>query len=124
MSKYKMMSNDLFNMEGNVVLIYYQDQPSIFARIEFIEPDMKKGWYQITLLLLTIPTRTVTWILRESYIQGDTFQMDGRSIRLEVVQRVNEKKDVEKPAPAEKRKKTDNEKEKGGTVIPFKNHKL
>jgi len=30
------------NSEGDVVLIYYQDKPAGYARIEAIEPDIKK----------------------------------------------------------------------------------
>jgi len=54
--------------EGDIVLIHYQDQPALFARIESIEQDVKKDWFQATLLLLTIPTQTVTWILRREYL--------------------------------------------------------
>ena len=45
--------------EGDVVLIYHENNPTVFARVEDIRPDMKKDWYHITLLLLTIPTQTV-----------------------------------------------------------------
>jgi hypothetical protein len=45
------------NIEGDLVLIYFKDEPGVYARIERIEPDIKKEWYQVTLLLLTIPTR-------------------------------------------------------------------
>ena len=31
-----------YNREGDVVLIYYQDEPSVYARIEFIEPMSKR----------------------------------------------------------------------------------
>ena len=71
--------------EGDVVLIYFDEQPGVFARIEAIKPDIKKDWYQITLLLLTLPLRPVTWILRESYIDGESFTMDGKPVRLEEV---------------------------------------
>ncbi|MBW2103647.1 MAG: hypothetical protein JRH05_13505 [Deltaproteobacteria bacterium] len=56
---------------GEVVLVYYEDKPAVYGRIEAIEPDVKKDWYHLTLLLLTIPTQVVTWILREAYIDGD-----------------------------------------------------
>lgn len=74
--------------EGEVVLIYYQDQPAMFARIEAIEPDIKKDWYRVTFLLLTIPSQIVNWILREEYIDGAPFTMGGQSLRLEEVKRV------------------------------------
>jgi len=75
------------NQEGDVVLIHYQDKPMAYARIEAIEPDMKKDWYQVTLLFLTIPAQTVTWILREAYIQGELFTMGGQPVRLEKVEK-------------------------------------
>lgn len=88
--------------EGDVVLVYYLEQPAVYARIEAIESDIKRGWFHVTLLLLTIPSRIVTWILRESYIDGEPFTMDGMSVRLEEVKkapvRSNEKKVFDKPA--------------------------
>lgn len=75
-------------IEGDVVLIYHQEQPTVFARIEYIEPDIKKDWYHVTLLLLTIPTQTVTWILRNQYIDGEVFTMGGKAMRLEEVKKV------------------------------------
>lgn len=75
--------------EGDVVLIHYQDQPVAYARIEGINPDIKKDWYQVTLLLLTIPAQSVTWILRDEYINGSSFTMGGQAMRLEKVKRVS-----------------------------------
>ncbi len=79
--------------EGDIVLIYYQDQPALFARIESIDPDVKRDWFQVTLLLLTIPAQTVTWILRREYIDGDPFTMGGRPMKLEEVKKVKISKD-------------------------------
>jgi len=76
------------NREGDVVLIHYQDQPMAYARIEGINPDIKRDWYQVTLLLLTIPAQSVTWILRDEYINGTSFTMGGQSMRLEKVKKV------------------------------------
>lgn len=73
------------NLLGSLVLVYYQDRPSTYARIEAIEPDIKKGWYQVTLLLLTVPAQNVTWILREEYIRGESFTMGGQPVKLEPV---------------------------------------
>lgn len=75
------------NLEGDVVLVYYQDEPTVYARIEAIEPDVKKDWYRLTLLMLTIPAQTATWILREEYINGAPFTMGGRPLRIEGVKR-------------------------------------
>jgi hypothetical protein len=75
------------NREGDVVLVHYQEQPVVYARIEGINRDIKRDWYQVTLLLLTIPAQSVTWILREEYINGTSFTMGGQSMRLERVKR-------------------------------------
>jgi len=102
--------------EGEVVLIYYQDQPAVFARIEAIEFDVKKDWYRITLLLLTIPSQTVMWILREAYIDGAPFTMDGRPMRMETVEKASAEREHEEPSEPVRR----NDLDKKGRVIPFK----
>lgn len=104
------------NREGDVVLIYYDDRPSIYARIEMIEADVKKDWYQVSLLILSVPAQEVTWILREEYINGSPFTMGGRPMKIE---------HVEKQIPehtAEDRQDTEGDKGQGkpGKVIPFK----
>jgi hypothetical protein len=71
--------------ENDIVLIYFEDQPISFARIEDISPDMKKDWYHVKLLLLQVPLQVVTWILRDIYINGEEFTMEGKKIRLEKV---------------------------------------
>jgi hypothetical protein len=75
------------SQEGDLVLIHYQKEPAIFGRIEAIEPDVKKDWYQVTLLLLTIPPHKVTWILRREYIDGAEFTMGGIPMTLQPVPR-------------------------------------
>lgn len=70
----------------DVILIYLDDAPVSFARVESILPDVKKDWFQIKLLMLQIPLQVVTWILKDAYINGDPFQMNGRNMRLETVQ--------------------------------------
>ena len=77
------------NIEGDIVLIYHKDQPGVYGRIERIEPDVKKDWYQVTLCLFTIPRQVVTWILREEYINGGEFTMGGNSMRLEKIERLS-----------------------------------
>ena len=74
-----------YNRIGDLVLIHFQDKPAVYGRIESIEPDVKRDWYQVTLLLLTLPAQTVTWILREAYIHGEPFTMGGQPMRLERV---------------------------------------
>ncbi len=68
---------------GDVVLVYHRDRASFFARIDSIEPDIKKGWYNVQLLILTLPIRAVTWILREEYLNGIPFTMEDNPVRIE-----------------------------------------
>ncbi len=84
--------------ENDIVLIYYEDKPVSFARIEAISPDAKKDWYHVKLLLLQIPLQTATWILRDVYIDGEEFTMGGNRMRLEKVEAPPEAvPQVEKP---------------------------
>jgi len=70
---------------NDIVLIYMEDHPLAFARVEAIEPDHKPGWYHTKLLMLQIPLQVVTWILRDAYIDGAPFTMGGKPMRLERV---------------------------------------
>lgn len=72
-------------IEQDLILVYAQGQPLFFARVEKIEPDVKKGWWRLTMLVLQIPVRIVTWILDEEQIRGADFTMGGIPIRLEIV---------------------------------------
>ena len=103
-------------IEGDVVLIYHQEQPTVFGRIEHIEPDIKKDWYHVTLLLLTIPTQTVTWILRDQYIDGEVFTMGGKEMRLEEVKKVTIREGRRSSGEDETKKAPG----KPAVVIPFK----
>ena len=80
--------------ENDIVLIYHEDQPLVFARVEDIQPDVKKDWYHIKLMLLQLPVQVVTWILKDDYINGAEFTMGGQRMRLEK---------VEPPEPEENR---------------------
>jgi hypothetical protein len=92
--------------ENDVVLIYFEDQPISFARIEDISPDVKNDWYHVKLLLLQVPLQVVTWILRDTYINGGEFTMEGKKIRLEkvVCPKGIQPPDKEKGIPEEKPK--------------------
>ena len=107
-------------MAGNkdLVLIYYEDKPLSFARIEGIEPDHKPSWYHVKLLLLQIPLQLVTWILRDAYIDGAEFTMNGKRMRIEKV--VSPEADMmPKPQP----EKTPAAEPGGAKVISFANLK-
>ena len=70
---------------GDVVLVNINSQPAFYARVETIEPDVKPEWWQVSLLVLQVPLKTVTWILRPGYIEGDEFTMGGTPIAIEKV---------------------------------------
>ncbi len=70
---------------GDLVLIYQQKQPVLFARIEDILADTKPGWFQVRLLILKIPVAETVWILKEEYINGEPFTMNGLAMRIEEV---------------------------------------
>ena len=71
--------------ENDIVLIYFEEKPLSFARIEEIFPDIKANWYHVRLLVLQIPLKQVTWILKNEYIEGEEFTMDGKKVRLELI---------------------------------------
>jgi hypothetical protein len=102
--------------ENDIVLIYQDNEPVIFARVENIRPDVKEGWFQITLMLLNLPVQTVTWILRDIYINGTEFTMNGQKMRLEKIEPPKE------PDPPEDKSPKTGSKE-AGTVISFKDRK-
>ncbi|NOY68494.1 MAG: hypothetical protein GXP53_03230 [Deltaproteobacteria bacterium] len=107
--------------EKDLILIYDEEQPALFARIEDISPDVKKGWYQVRLLLLNLPLTTVTWILRDAYINGGQFTMNGNRMRFEKVESPKPETAPEllpEEPPAEKRKPNGKEKH-GPKVIDF-----
>lgn len=67
---------------GDVVAIYFDSKPSVYARIEMITPDIKPHWFQIRLLFLSFPPQETTWILREEYLEGSDFTMKDIPIRI------------------------------------------
>jgi hypothetical protein len=95
-------------IENDLVLIYLEDKPLIFARIEGILADSKPDWYHVKLLLLQVPPQIVTWILRDIYIEGAEFTMKGKRMRLEKVEVPDEaqsrqqkakKREADEPTP-------------------------
>lgn len=72
-------------VENDIVLIYFENNPLVYARVEAITADHKKGWNLVKLLILGIPLQTVHWLLKDAYIDGAEFTMDGKTMRLEKV---------------------------------------
>lgn len=106
---------------NDVVLIYLEENPVSFARVENILPDHKKDWYQITLLMLQIPLQAVTWILKDDYINGTEFQMNGKKMRLETVKAPEETPDLpqEKQTDPRKKEPAGDENPEPGRIISF-----
>ncbi|MCP4369087.1 MAG: hypothetical protein GY797_13390 [Deltaproteobacteria bacterium] len=91
--------------ENDIVLIYLEEKPLFFARIEDILADSKPDWYHVKLLILQIPVQVVTWILKDIYINGSEFTMNGKKMRLEeVVLPQDPQKPVDLDVPADKKK--------------------
>ena len=65
----------------DLVLIYLENQPVFFARIEDINPDIKPGWVRMKFLILQVPLSLGEWILLPEYIQGEEFTMGGKRSR-------------------------------------------
>lgn len=93
----------------DLVLAHIDNKPAFYARIEEITPDVKPGWWNVTLLVLTVPLQVYHWILDESQVNGAPFTMGGTPIVLEKVVSPEPPKPV---PPAEK-----DEKRKGGNVV-------
>ena len=108
--------------ENDLVLIYFEDKPLSFARIEGILADSKPNWYHVKLMLLQIPLQVVTWILRDVYINGEEFTMNGKRMRLEKVECPQESPTATEDVRNAKLQ-TPGGNSNGATVIAFKDHK-
>ncbi|MCP4669794.1 MAG: hypothetical protein GY857_00685 [Desulfobacula sp.] len=107
---------------NDVVLIYLEDSPVSFARVESILPDAKKDWYHVKLLMLQIPLQVVTWILKDDYINGHDFHMNGKSMKITKVESPVEELPLSKSTnfPNENlQKDVSHEKKQQGEVISF-----
>jgi hypothetical protein len=71
---------------NDLVLVHVENRPGFYARIEDISHDVKPGWWQVKLLVLTFPLQVYTWILDDSQINGAPFTMGGTPITLEKVE--------------------------------------
>jgi hypothetical protein len=102
---------------GDIVLVYYEDEPAFFARIEDVTPDHKPHWSHVKLLVLQIPIIEIVWILREEYLKGVPFTMGGHTIRMELV--TGPQASMRHVTPNERHAKHKKKKETGGKVIPL-----
>jgi hypothetical protein len=102
---------------NDLVLIYFEDKPLSFARIEEILPDAKPDWYHVKLLMLQIPPQYVTWILRDVYIGGAEFTMNEKRMRLEKVVVPEEPQPPDPDGPEKEDDNGNSEKEPGGAKV-------
>jgi hypothetical protein len=70
---------------NDLVLVHLDRQPAFYARIDDITPDVKRGWYQVELLVLSLPPQTLVWILEETHLQGEEYTMGGRPVQLTLI---------------------------------------
>ncbi len=110
--------------ENDIVLIYVENMPAGFARVESISADSKKDWYHVKLLFLQIPLQTVTWILKDSYINGGEFTMGGKKMRLELVKCPEEKIVLKENSPVDNIKSFPIEKDKKTEISDKKQNKM
>lgn len=100
--------------ENDIVLIYIEDSPMFFARVESIWPDVKKDWFNIELLVLQVPLQMAVWTLKDIYINGAEFFMGGKKMRMEVIKAPHDKFTMDQEH---------NESQSESGSSPFKNKK-
>ncbi len=69
--------------ENDLVLIYVDEKPGFYARVEEIVPDERPGWWLTRLLVLTFPLQVFNWILDEYQLDEAPFTMDKTPLRIE-----------------------------------------
>ncbi len=103
---------------NDLVLVHIDHKPGFYARVEDIVPDVKPGWWQVKLLVLTFPLQLYTWILDESQINGAPYTMGGTPIRLETLVSPVVREESRKDGPVEKEASQDGA-SKGAKVVPL-----
>ena len=104
-------------VENDLILIYREDEPLSFARIEDISADSKPDWYHVKLLMLQVPPLIVTWILRDIYIEGAEFTMNGKRMRLEKVVVPEESQPGEQKTQNEQKDESDKDGDAGKAKV-------
>ena len=98
---------------NDIVLVHVDNKPGFYARVEDISPDVKPGWWQVRLLVLTFPLQVFTWILDEFQLEYAPFTMGGTPIRLEpVVSPLEEERLQQEQQEQEERKR---QRQEGGS---------
>lgn len=108
---------------NDVVLIYVDEKPGFYARIDDIIPDEKPGWWQVQLLVLTFPLQTYNWILDEHQLEGAAFTMGGTPLRLAEIVAPHEEERRQKLELEEERKKAALKESVGVKVVSLADHR-
>jgi len=106
---------------NELVLVYIDNKPGFYARIEDITVDVKPGWWQVKLLVLAFPLQVFTWTLDESQINGEPYTMGGTPVRIEKV--VSPVARVENPPDQAPPKEATEKKLEGGKVVSLRDRK-
>lgn len=106
---------------NDLVLVHIDKKPAFYARIEDISADVKAGWWQVKLLVLTHPCQIYTWILEESQINGAQFTMGGTPVMLEKV--ISPLVPEEKGLSTSQEKNAEGNKKSSGKVVAFPDRK-
>ncbi len=96
--------------ENDIVLIYVENKPSIFARVEKIFADVKPNWWRVKFLVLQFPVFVTTWILDNDQIRGAEFTINGVPMRIEIVKAPEEEPESTPDKNKAKEQKNDGQK--------------
>lgn len=108
---------------SDIVLIYMEDRPLTYARVEDILPDIKPNWYHVKLMILQFPIQVATWILKDAYINGEEFAMGGKRMRIERIVCPESMLDEDSENHEHEKENSVNGKNSGAKVIAFKGRK-
>lgn len=104
-------------LEQDLVLIYLEDHPAFYARVEKITVDVKPKWWRVKFLMLSVPPQFITWIIDDEQIRGSDFTMDGTPVRIEKVVAPEEPDSSKSEAWARNAKDTEPVKTKPARVL-------
>lgn len=81
-----MQDNRLMVQIHDVALVYVENKPSYYIRIEnmIADPMQPDGW-KIDFSVLGAKIIKVTWLLRECWLKGDEFEFNKIPHRLEII---------------------------------------
>ncbi len=106
---------------NDLVLVHIDGKPAFYARIEDISADVKPGWWQVKLLVLTHPCQLYTWILEESQINGARFTMGGTPVMLEKI--ISPLVREEQALDSQQERKSEGDNKESGKVVAFPGRK-